>query len=253
MGWQYILFLILTVGLTAALGLATVATTRLLRTWRPQHNPLLLPGEIALRLVLIAVCAGLGWLSGVPAAMLGWQLTHWPRDLLLGMLVGLALAGAFSISTRWVVARTGHRFYSPLLTDLLAPRSGGELVAMTLALIPIVLLEEVLLRSLWIGGMAPLAAGGAVFPAGASVLPAGTAMLPAGAAVWWLVAASALLFGLMHSAQGAWGMAGAGLAGLLFGVLFVATGSLLLPVVAHWVADVAQVAALPRAGVRAPA
>jgi membrane protease YdiL (CAAX protease family) len=230
MGWRYALFVILTVVLTAALGIATAATTRLLRTWRPAHNPLLLPGELLLRLALIALCAGLGWLSGVPAAALGWHFSRWPRDLLLGLLVGLALAGAFSVSTRWVVARTGHRFYSPLLTDLLAPRSGGERVAMALALVPTVLLEEMLFRSLWIGGMAPL--------------------LPAGVPVWWLVVGSALLFGLMHSAQGAWGMVGAGLAGLLFGLLFVATGSLLLPAVAHWVANVAQVAALPRAGVR---
>lgn len=220
MDWRYWLFVTLTLVLTAALGVATVATTRLLRTWRPQHNPLLLPGEVLMRLALVAVCVGLGWLSGRPFAALGWTLDYWPVWLVLGVVLGAALGAAFFFATRWVVARTGHRFYSPILTEILAPRDGVELAWMALAFVPAVALEELLFRSLWIGGF--------------------SVMAPAGL---WLLA-SALIFGLLHGAQGLWGMAGATLAGLILGLLFLASGSLVLPLAAHWVVNVIQVAAL---------
>ena len=217
----YWFFVVGTLALTSALGVSTWATARLLRTWRPPFNPLLQPADLLLRVVLIGLCVLLGLLSGLPAQVLGWQ---WPRpgaQVALGVVVGLLLALAIFASTRLLVARTGYRYYSPLLVELLAPRSRTEFVAIACALLPSVLLEELLFRSLWIGGLSPL-------------LPQAL-----------LIGAACILFGVMHSPQGAWGMVGAALAGLLFALLFGWTQSLLLPLVAHYVVNLAQLAAAP--------
>ena len=82
---------------------------------------------------------------------------------------------------------------------------------------PVVLVEELLFRSLLIGGFALL-------------LP-----LPLLLIGW------SVLFGLLHAPQGLWGMLGAGLGGLLLGILFVVQGSILLPIVAHYVTNCVQV------------
>jgi uncharacterized protein len=59
-----------------------------------------------------------------------------------------------------------------------------------------------------------------------------------------LILAAAVLFGLAHSYQGITGMVLTGLAGLLFCGLYVATGSLLWPILLHIVVD-ARFAVLP--------
>jgi membrane protease YdiL (CAAX protease family) len=80
-----------------------------------------------------------------------------------------------------------------------------------------VLLEELLFRSLLIGGLSPL-------------LPAPLLMV--------LVS---FLFGALHAPQGLWGMVGAGAAGIIFGALFLAEQSLLAPIVAHYLANLVQI------------
>ena len=67
------------------------------------------------------------------------------------------------------------------------------------------------------------------------------------APVWLLAVVSALLFGLMHTAQGRVGVLATTGAGLLFGALFVWAGSLVLPLVAHYVANAAQLMVAARA------
>ncbi|QIG79111.1 CPBP family intramembrane glutamic endopeptidase [Stakelama tenebrarum] len=68
------------------------------------------------------------------------------------------------------------------------------------------------------------------------LLPYFEAMLPA----WAAIAASSMLFGLAHAYQGAGGVVVTGLLGAIFGVIFVTTGSLLLPVLLHALVDVSS-------------
>lgn len=217
---RYWLFLILTFALTGFIGYSTYSTARLLRTWRPPSNPLLMPAENLVRVGLILLCIGLGALSGLSPAQLGWL---WPEtqrrlvsQLVGGIGCGLGLALFFYVATRWVTARTGGRFYSDVVIAHITPANGGELALIGLVMIAVALLEELLFRSLLIGGLTPL--------------------VPA----WALVVAVGLLFGVMHSPQGALGMVGAGLAGVIFGALLLWTGSLLLPLIAHYTANMAQ-------------
>jgi membrane protease YdiL (CAAX protease family) len=213
----YALFLLLTMLLTAWVSYNTYLTARLLRTWRPPSNPLLHPLETVVRLGLIALCIALGFLSGLPPDVLGWTANDPWRQTLWGIIAGAALGAIFLASTRWVVAQTGQRYYSPLVLDLILPKTRREFILTALAMVAVVLLEELLFRSLLIGGLMPLLPG------------------------HWLVLGFGLLFGLLHSPQGLWGMAGAALAGMLLGALFLAAHSLLLPCVAHYVANMVQV------------
>ncbi len=93
-------------------------------------------------------------------------------------------------------------------------------------MVTVVLLEELLFRSLLVGGMTPL-------------LPGPLLVLSVG-----------IVFGLLHSPQGTWGMAGAALAGVILGALFLLAGSLLLPSIAHYVANMVQVSVAYRARCR---
>lgn len=62
--------------------------------------------------------------------------------------------------------------------------------------------------------------------------------------VWAAVVASSVAFGLGHSYQGAGGALRAGLAGFALGALYIVSGSIWLPIVAHALLDVLQGAAI---------
>jgi uncharacterized protein len=55
---------------------------------------------------------------------------------------------------------------------------------------------------------------------------------------------SSVIFGFNHLYQGAGGVAGTAIAGVLFGLLFLLTGNLLLPIILHFVMDVRMLAIL---------
>lgn len=220
----YIAFVILTVGLVALVGLATLRTNALLAEWPTTQNPLLLPGENVLRGLLIALCVGLGLLSGVPHAVLGWQWGDVLAQLGWGSAAGLVLAGFYIVATRALIAIGGDRLYSSQVIRLITPRRRADFFPLALAMVGVVVMEELLFRSLLIGGMTPL--------------------MPA----WIAILLSALVFGLMHSAQGVWGMLGVTLGGLALGALFVAADSLLLPVWTHYIVNMAQLVVAYRRG-----
>lgn len=214
---RYGLFLLLTLALTGFIGWGTYNTARLLRTWTPDRNLLLMPAETVMRLLVIATCIGLGLLSGLPKETLGWTLVDLDRQLLWGIGWGVVLAGFFYIATDRVIAGSGERFYSPTVIKAILPADGGEFLLVSLAMVPVVILEELLFRSLLLGGLSPIAPP------------------------YLLAVLAGIIFGLLHSPQGLWGMIGAGAAGILFGLLFFQAGSILLPLVAHYVTNMAQI------------
>jgi membrane protease YdiL (CAAX protease family) len=217
MSLQYWLAILLTLLLTGFVGYGTYRTAHLLRVWQPDRNLLLLPAENGVRIGLILLCIGLGHATGLSKELLGWTAPQWQQQVLWGTLWGLLIAFVFYASTRWLAARTGSRLYSPTVLALVVPHTTSELALVSLAMAPVVILEEMLFRSLLLGGLSPVAP------------------------VPLLLIATGLIFGLMHSPQGIWGMVGAGLAGVLFGLLFLQYHSLVQPVAAHYVANMAQI------------
>lgn len=145
------------------------------------------------------------------------SLNNGVNQLLQGVLWGIAIALFFFLATRWLVAQTGQQFYSSTIITAIVPKSIPESILVILAMIPAVLVEELLFRSLLLGGLAPLGL------------------------TWILLLGFTVLFGILHSPQGIWGMVGAGLAGWIFGALFLWHNSLLTPTIAHYVATLVQI------------
>ncbi len=217
MEWHYTLYLILVIGLLLVIGYSTYATARLLKQWQPDHNLLLMPAENAVRLILIILCIGLGVLSRVDPVRLGWHFPAVATQIWVGILTGIGMAYAFYHSTLFIVRTTGERFYSSTVIGYILPSSLNEFWLVLIALVPVVFFEELLFRSLLLGGLSPIASP------------------------WLLLIVFGVAFGLLHSPQGIWGMMGAALGGMIFGLLFLWQQSLLAPFLAHYVANAVQI------------
>jgi membrane protease YdiL (CAAX protease family) len=212
------LFILGTLLLLAFLAWGTWHTARVLREFTPPFNLLLLPAENLLRLALIGACFWLGMQSGQSFAQLGWQSVNLARDVLAGFFVGVGCALIVPPLTHWAIARFGTSVYSPLVVLNILPRNAREWALVPLALVPAVFLEELLFRSLLLGGF-------------------GTLAPPLVLALVW-----SLFFGAMHLPQGALGIAVAAALGVILSFLFLATQSLLAPVLAHYLINLLQLA-----------
>lgn len=209
------LFLIGLLALLTFISFATYRTGQLLRSWQPEENLLLMPFENAARLGMIALCVGLGWLSGRGAAGLGWLPAQPLADIGLGVAAGLGLSLALLPMGLWV-RRYRPAWYSDVVMQAVMPRTRREWPLVILAFLPTALLEELLFRSLLLGGFAPFVD------------------------VLYFAVAVSIFFGLLHLPQGEWGVVGVTLVALALSALFLWRQSLLVVVMAHWVANVAQ-------------
>jgi membrane protease YdiL (CAAX protease family) len=217
MSLSYTTFVALTLLFVGLVGYATYRSAQILPDWPADQNPLLHPAETGVRFILIGFCISLGLLSGESQQALGWVVNHPLSQIAWGTLWGILLALFYIITTRWVMARSGKRYYTTTVVRVIVPRSTQQVWAVAAVMVSVVLLEELLFRSLLLGGFAPL--------------------LP----TWLLLAIGALIFGLMHSPQGLWGMVAIAMGGILLGLMFVTTQSLLMPAVAHYVINMVQI------------
>ncbi len=217
MSLAYVTFVGLTLLLVAFVGYGTYRAAKLLPNWPLDQNPILHPLENALRLLLICCCVALGLLSGQPRSVLGWQFPEPLRQIGWGIASGVIIALLYIVTTQWVIARSGARYYTPAVVRVIVPRTPRQFATVSLAMVSIVLLEELLFRSLLLGGLTP-------------VLPS-----------WLLLAGGGIIFGLMHSPQGWWGMVAIAAGGVLLGLMFLAEQSLLMPAVAHYVVNMVQI------------
>lgn len=207
-------------GLALLLGFvcfATYRTGQVLASWKPDQNLLLFPGETLARLVMIGVAVGLGVLSGRGPAALGWASGQPLADGAIGLAVGAAVALALLPPTLWV-RRHRPGWHNDVVLESIRPRSRRQWPLVLLALVPVALLEELLFRSLLLGGFGSFVA------------------------VWWFALAASILFGLLHRPQGDWGVAAVTAVSLVFSALFIWRPSLLLLTAAHWMANAAQLA-----------
>jgi membrane protease YdiL (CAAX protease family) len=211
-----IVFVFGTLLLLAFLAWATWRTAQALREFVPNFNLLLLPAENALRLGMIVFCVLLAWSSGQSFSQLGWQSLDLSRDLLAGFFAGIVVALCMPPLTNWAVARFGAAIYSPIVIKSILPRDRREALLVPLALVPAVLLEELLFRSLLLGGFGSFAP---------------PILLALAWSVW---------FGALHLPQGALGIVVAAALGMLLSGLFLATQSLVAPMLAHYLINLLQ-------------
>jgi len=212
-----IVFVAGTLTLTVFVSWATYRSAHILRQLGEVGiNLLLLPAENVLRVGLVAACLILGWVSGLPREQFGWISSAPMVDVAIGVAVGVAIEVPLNALTNWAIRRFGPQIYSPLVIRSILPRSGEEWAPVLLALFPAVLVEELLFRSLLLGGLSLF------FP------------------VAVLIISTAFLFGWMHSPQGRLGMILTTAISLVLAGLFVWRQSLLPPLVAHYVVNVLQ-------------
>lgn len=212
--------------LIALVSFTTLRSGQLLRRWKPPFNLLLsLPDNLA-RLLLIGLAAGLGLALGPGPEALGWGLRGFLPDVLLGVLVALLVAPFVMWAGQLAVRRWGPDIFDTTVLRAVLPVNQREWVGVLLALLPAAALEELLFRSLLLGGLAPF------------VEP------------WWLMWPVAILFGLLHWPQGAWGIVGATLLSIILSLLFLVTEGVWAPLAAHYLLNALQIGFARRSGYR---
>ncbi len=219
------LWILFTLLLTAALAYFSYRSAQVLPYLPPDTNVLLSLPDVIARLVVVLACIGLGVWSGAGTTRLGWVWDNAARDVAVGVGIGLLAHLILFPATVWAARRLGPRAYSPLILQYILPRTRRQWLLVPLAFVVAVLLEELLFRSLLVGAMSQVAP------------------------VLLLAVAGAVVFGSMHLPQGWLGAVVSGVVGLGLTLLFLASGTLLVPFAAHYTFNLAQVI---RAG-RAPA
>ncbi len=208
-------------GLLAFLCWATYRSGLMLHEVDIPFNILTAPPEVLVRLALIAVCVGLGLVSGLPGAQLGWTSADPALDVALGLAMGVLIQVPLTLIATWAIraealARWRFRLYNPRVVLLILPRNRRQWLTVPLALVAAVVLEELLFRSLLVGGLSVMAP-------------------------WPVLAAGfAVVFGLVHWPQGVLGVLATAVAGFVLAGLFIVRGSLLPPLVAHYAVNVVQ-------------
>lgn len=167
--------------------------------------------------LLLALLAAVIVLTGVPLADLGITADDPIADLLVGVGLGVVLAG-LNEGLQLLLDRLSVP-YDESLRRLLAPASAGQWVLLIIVVLPIVaVFEELLFRGALIGGLA----------VGLSVSP------------WLLALVSSALFAIGHGLQGVGGLLAAGALGLALAGAFVTTGSLTVVIVAHYLVNLLE-------------
>jgi CAAX protease family protein len=213
---MFVIFLLGSLSLLGLLAWVTYQSGKLLRVVPIQENLLLAPVENGVKAGFIAVCVGLAAISGLPPEQFGWTFTHPLQIAAVGIIFGLAAQIVVNLITHWAIGRFGKGVYSPVVMKNVFPRTRREWVLVPAAMLLAVLLEEVLFRGLLLGGLSVL------------ITPP------------ILIAVLSVVFGIMHSPQGTLGMIVAAGIGAGLSVLFLTTGSLLAPLVAHYLINLLQ-------------
>ncbi|MFC1975297.1 CPBP family intramembrane glutamic endopeptidase [Chloroflexota bacterium] len=203
--------------LTLFLTWVTYQSNSLLQKFQPDFNLLLSPPELVVRIILVGGCLLLAWLMGLPAEQLGLAIADPLGHIGVGLVAGIVILAVVNLLTFGAIRYFGRDIYSPWVIRNILPRRPLEWVLVPLALAPAVAMEELLFRTLWLGGFS-------------DIIP-----LPV------LILGTSVVFGIMHLPQGFLGVIVAGGVNVLLSLLFLETGGILAPLVAHYVINLLQV------------
>lgn len=191
---------------------------------------------LLLEWVLAALCvAAVVIASRVELPAVGVRLPEGAVAILVSALAVLAALVLLALTARLVVAGGGAAELPAGSESVLAmlPRTDVERRLFGLVSVTAGICEELVFR-------------GFLIAVAAALVPA--------APVWVCVLAAAVVFGLAHAYQGAAGVTSSLLIGIVLGVLYLVTGSLLAPILVHALIDLRGIPLgrlVPRRAVRA--
>jgi membrane protease YdiL (CAAX protease family) len=178
---------------------------------------------LAIEWIALAVLGAAWYLLGRPAAALG-LVPPGGNSFWIGVAVLVVLTGFLIYSWRSAFAMTQEQKDKQVNTlgDLVhvLPQSHREYRHFVAISITAGIVEEILYR-------------GFVFWYLAQVMP-----------IWAVIAVSSIVFGIGHTYQGAGGVVRVTGIGIAFGIFYVLTGSIWLPILAHAIFDVLQGASI---------
>jgi membrane protease YdiL (CAAX protease family) len=229
-GLAHILFLFLLFGPWVSMPVFRRQAARI-RAGIPNARLHLYWQTLAKQIVVVALLLVLHAVGGVSAANLGWVAPQsWPTTLAIGLVVVVA-AFYFSVRIEPKVGAAALEKIKRSTMGVIVPESNRERRWFGGLSIGAGIMEEMLCR-------------GFVFYYLAHYLGIADPVLA--------IFASSALFGLGHIYQGWKKAAGPAAAGVVLGSLYVYTGSLVLPIIVHAVADYRVLWAFPNAKPRPP-
>ncbi|MFC4987607.1 MULTISPECIES: CPBP family intramembrane glutamic endopeptidase [Saliphagus] len=163
-----------------------------------------------------ALLVGAALYAAIPPEALGLDLSraYVTEGVLYGTVAGMVLYAANEAGAAG--ARRAGIDHDEGLRELLAPDSAGGWLVLLVGVLPLIaIFEELLFRAALIGAVS-----------------AGYGLSP-----WPLAIGSSIAFALGHGIQGTAGIVVTGLLGFALAALFIATGSLLAVVVAHYLVN----------------
>ena len=173
----------------------------------------------ALEWGFLAALAAAWIVFGRPVADLGFVppggLEFWSSAVVLVLLTGL-LVYSWRLAKRASEAKRARELNSLGTTIHFVPHTNRELNYFYAVSVTAGIVEEIVYRGFVLWYLA-------------HIMP-----------LWGAVVVSSVGFGLAHSYQGVQGAVRSGLVGLAFGILYVVSGSIWLPIIGHMILDVLQ-------------
>jgi membrane protease YdiL (CAAX protease family) len=177
-------------------------------------------------LALVSLVVFFIWRNREPVARIGWTLQRRWQDVGLGVLLFVPMF----LSAIWVEQIAQAAGLSPgpkSLPAVLKPQGAGEFVLASLMVVVVALAEETIFRGYLI--LRIKAVTGSVLAA---------------------IVLSTVIFSLGHGYEGSAGVVTVGYMGLVFALIYLWRGSLVAPIVMHFMQDFLGIVLLPVFGLR---
>lgn len=188
--------------------------------------PLVAFSAILRDLALASLVLFFVWRNGEPAARIGWSLHDTGREILLG--VGLFVPFFFVVA--WLgslLQEAGLSSPSSPLPSFLAAHGAAEYVLAFFLVVIVAVTEETIFRGYLIHRLRTVTSS----PTAAVVL-------------------SSAIFALGHGYEGTAGLVTVGVMGAIFALIYLWRGSLIAPIVMHFLQDLIGVLILPLLGLK---
>jgi uncharacterized protein len=161
------------------------------------------------------------WRNAEPFRAIGWTSQFWVRQIGLGVLL-FPLMFLSAMLVAWLLMGMGFSSPNSALRSALLVRSWSQVPLAVLMVVVVAVTEETIFRGYLLLRLKAL--GGSEF---------------------FAVVLSTLIFTMGHSYQGVAGLGAVALMGVVFALIYLRTGSLVAPVVMHFLQDFLGVVVAP--------